>query len=314
MSFTNDCKTELAQLNITSSQEIMSELEALLRLSSELIIRNSKFVISYETSNALVAKRFLEFVKKQYNAETTLQTHQIKKLNQGIHYNVILESQSDVIIEEFNLLGDSINEEQINENEGTRSAYLRGAFLARGSTNDPKNGDYHLEITTSSQSEALLIQRLMNDFSLNAKIVKRRNDYVIYMKEIGSISDFLRIIGANKTAFNLDDLVIKREYKADIQRKMNAEIANEMKTLSAAKKQVHYINTIQYNYDLNKIDPKILLIMKVRLDHKDASLNELIDILEKEYGEHITKSGINHRFIKIKELAKEIENNMKENE
>lgn len=313
MSFTNDCKTELALIQCENAREIMAELEALLRMSSELIIRDGKFVISYETSNAMVAKRFLEFVKKEYNAQTTLQTHQVKKLNQGIHYNVIIESASDVIVEEFNLLGETRNETQIESDDILSKAFLRGSFLARGSTNDPKNGDYHLEITTISQEEALFIQRLMNKFSLNAKIVKRRNDYVIYLKDISSISDFFRIIGASKTAFNIDDLVIKREYKANIQRQMNAEIANEMKTLSAAKKQIHYINTIQYNYDLNKVDPKILLIMKVRLDHKDASLNELIEILEKEYGEHITKSGINHRFIKIKELAKEIEANNKEN-
>jgi len=314
MSFANDCKTELAQLKIGGTTEVIAELEALLRMGSELIIRNGSFTISFETSNALVARRFLNFVKKEYNAQATLLTHQVKKLNQGIHYNVVLESEASTIIEELNLLGDLVNNESIEENEISRRAYLRGSFLARGSLNDPKNGDYHLEITTSSQNDALFIQRLMNSFELNAKIVKRRNDYVIYLKDISSISDFLRIIGASKTAFTLDDLVIKREYKANITRQMNAEIANEMKTLSAAKKQIHYINVIKFNYPLDKLDPKILLIMKVRLEHTDASLTELIDILNNEYGEKITKSGINHRFIKIKELAKEIEQTNKEDE
>jgi DNA-binding protein WhiA len=147
----------------------------------------------------------------------------------------------------------------------------------------------------------------MISYGLNAKIVKRRNDFVIYLKDIEEISDFLRIIGATKTVFDIDNLVIKREYSANIQRQMNAEIANEMKTLSAAKKQIKYIHTIEYNYPLEKLDPKILLVMKVRLENAEASFNELIEILNNKYGEKITKSGLNHRFIKIKELAEQID-------
>ena len=80
-----------------------------------------------------------------------------------------------------------------------------------------------------------------------------------------------------------------------------------MKTLSAAKKQIKYIHTIEYNYPLEKLDPKILLVMKVRLENAEASFNELIEILNNKYGEKITKSGLNHRFIKIKELAEQID-------
>ena len=92
---------------------------------------------------------------------------------------------------------------------------------------------------------------------------------------------------------------------------MNAEIANQMKTLDASKKQIYYIHTIEYNYPLEKLDPRLLLIMKVRLENKEASLTELIEIIERDYHQHITKSGINHRFTKIKELAEEILANQK---
>lgn len=312
MSFAQDCKTEIAQLVLTTNSEMQVELEALLRLSSEIILRNLKFIISFESANAYVARRFLEIVKKLYNAETTLLTHKVQKLNLGTHYNVTIDTSSDVIIKSLNLLGDSINHNTIENDDLLKKAYLRGAFLARGSINDPKNGGYHLEIATTNQDESVFIQRLLVSYSLNAKIIKRRNDYVIYLKDIEEITDILRIIGASKMVFEIENLVIKRDYKANIQRQMNAEIANQMKTLSAAKKQVKYIHTIEYNYPLDKLDPKILLVMKVRLENKDASLNELIDILNNDYGEHITKSGLNHRFIKIKELAEEIEENNKE--
>ena len=83
MSFAQDCKTEIAQLVLTTNSEMQVELEALLRLSSEIILRNLKFIISFESANAYVARRFLEIVKKLYNAETTLLTHKVQKLNLG---------------------------------------------------------------------------------------------------------------------------------------------------------------------------------------------------------------------------------------
>ena len=308
MSFSNDCKTEIAKISVSDSHLIQAELEALIRLSSETIIRDSKFTISFETLNAMVARRYLDFIKKEYNATTTLLTHQIKKLNQGIYYQVIIDSDASLIISDFNVFGDSNNKDEILNGNQTKESYLRGAFLARGSINDPKNGDYHAEISTTSDNDALFIQKVMNEFNLNAKITKRRNDFVIYLKDVTAISDFLRIIGANHQAFALDENVIKREYKASLTRQMNAEIANEMKTLSASKKQIDYINTIQYNIkDLSKIDSSILLVMKVRLDHKDASFKELLEIIESEYGIKMTKSGLNHKFIKIKEMALKIE-------
>ena len=66
------------------------------------------------------------------------------------------------------------------------------------------------------------------------------------------------------------------------------------------------------SYPLEKMDPKILLIMKVRKDHPDSSFKELLEILNNDYGENITKSGLNHRFRKIKEMAEEIRGSKKE--
>jgi DNA-binding protein WhiA len=313
MSFAQECKTEIANVVISDKNQIKVELEALLRLSAEVILRDLKFIVQFESANAMTSRRVLSFIKTLYQSETELNTRQVKKLNQGIHYQVVVLTHNDEIIKDFNLLADNLNKDNINASDDFKKSYLRGAFLARGSINDPLKGDYHLEIATTSQEESLFIQHLMVSFELNAKIVKRRNDFVIYLKDVSEISDFLRIIGASNKVFELDELVIKREYKTNIQRQMNAEIANQIKTLSAAKKQIYYIHTIEYNYPLEKLDPGILMVMKLRLENKEASLTELIEIMEKDYKIHITKSGINHRFMRIKEIAEQILNGNKEN-
>ena len=146
----------------------------------------------------------------------------------------------------------------------------------------------------------------MNHFDLNAKITKRRDNYVIYMKALESIKDFLRIIGSVQSAFKLEEAQIERELHSSVQRKLNIELANDSKTLKSAAEQLKYIRFIEYNYPLEKLDGRILLIMKVRKQNPEASLNELIDILKDKHNEHITKSGLNHRLNRIKELALEL--------
>ncbi|UKI51180.1 MAG: DNA-binding protein WhiA [Clostridium sp.] len=120
----------------------------------------------------------------------------------------------------------------------------------------------------------------------------------LYIKDVNLICDFFKNYWSNrKCFFQIEDAVIKREIHQTVSRNLNCELANETKTFQAAKEQMAYIQYLEYNYPLDKLDPKLLLIMKVRKEHMEASFNELLEILEKnEYGEEMTKSGLNHRF------------------
>lgn len=304
MSYASHVKEELANISELSSSGKMALLEALLRLNGEIQIGHGELGVSFTSSNAAVSRTFLALVKELYKCDVELiqkDTNYLKKLKQ---YIVRITSQSETIVEEFSLMSNiSPNREEILNNEQAMSAYLRGAFLARGSVNDPKTSAYHLEIVTSNEIEAIFIQRLMNYFNLNAKITKRRKDLVVYLKDVQMIKDFLRIIGTVKAVFELEDIIIKRVFASDINRAMNCELANETKTMDAANEQLKYIRYLEYHYPLDKLDSKILMIMKVRKDNPEASFQDLIKIIEDVYGEQITKSGINHRFRKIKEIA-----------
>ena len=61
------------------------------------------------------------------------------------------------------------------------------------------------------------------------------------------------------------------------------------------------------NYLLNgkftNFSPKLLMVMKVRKEHPEHSLSQLLDIIHDEYDPKLTKSGLNHRFRKLKEIA-----------
>ena len=177
-----------------------------------------------------------------------------------------------------------------------KRSYLRGVFLSCGSMNDPKTSRCDLEY-------AEFILGLLNGFHLNAKLLKRDNKYMVYMKEAEKIGDFLRIIGADKATMYYEDIRIYREEKNRTNRLNNCEQANVEKLMETANQQ---IKDIQYLKDKNVfelLDDKVQEVANYRLKYPEVSLLELSEIISIETGNKITKSGLHHRFKKIKDLA-----------
>lgn len=304
MSFALNVKEELCHVSNENAALDFNELNAMLRFGSEISFSNKGLKLSISSTSLPIIRHFLSLLKKFHNVETELESRVIKQFEQKTTYTLYILSNVDVICEEFNIFTPSKNvREEILLDQAKAAAYLRGAFICKGSVNDPANGNYHLEIKVNDEEDTLFIQRLMNVFDLNAKISKRRNHLLVYLKDVNLICDFLRIIGSTSLVFEIENAVIKREITHNITRTVNIELANETKTFAASKEQMKYIHYLEYNYPLDKIDPKLLLIMKVRKENMEASFNELLEILANEYDEVMTKSGLNHRFRKIKEIA-----------
>jgi cell division protein WhiA len=138
------------------------------------------------------------------------------------------------------------------------------------------------------------------------KITKRRNGYIVYLKDAEGISDLIQIMGAQNSVFKFEDIRIKRDFNNSINRIMNCEIANEKKIFIAANEQLEDIDVIEKFIPEHHIDEKIKKVMKLRKDNPEVSLRELTDIYEETYGETISKSGLNHRLVKIKQMAEQI--------
>ncbi|WP_346670905.1 DNA-binding protein WhiA, partial [Faecalicoccus acidiformans] len=177
-------------------------------------------------------------------------------------------------------------------------------FLAGGSINDPKTTNYHLEIATHEEQMAKGIQKLMQRFYLPAKMIVRKNTYVVYLKAGDKIADFLRLCNASQALFDFEDSRIQRDFYNNLKRLDNCELANEMKTLKAAQEQLNYIEVLEKNARKIKISEKIRHVMEIRKRFPEANMNELCEQCYLEYGEIISKSGMKHRLNKIKELAK----------
>ena len=103
-----------------------------------------------------------------------------------------------------------------------------------------------------------------------------------------------------------ENVLITKEIKTNAKRAINLDLANQDKTNDAAQEQLRYIRYLEYNYPLERLDSKILMVMKVRKDNPESSLSELLDVIHDEFDPDLSKSGLNHRFRKIKELAREL--------
>jgi len=136
---------------------------------------------------------------------------------------------------------------------------------------------------------------------LNSKIIQRKDNFVVYIKEGEQIVDLLNIIGAHQALLKLEDIRVLKEVRNNINRLVNCETANLGKTISASMRQIESIKTIQRRMGLNKLPDNLREIAEVRLANPDASLKEIGEMMNPPIG----KSGVNHRFRKLEEIADE---------
>ena len=305
MSFSTDIKNEVARLD-SSKEELISELSAIVRNSAVI---EDKVTIYIENNS--VARRIFKLFKSVYDV-TPVITVRNKYFNNGYSYILVVKDKLREILDDLSVVKDGlfldIPKDYIYSDEDLVRAYLRGLFLVTGSINDPKTSKYHLEFLVDDYDYAEFICDLLNNLNLNSRVIKRDRKYMVYIKEAEKISDFLRIIKSYNAVMYYEDIRIYRDHKNMTNRLNNCEQANMDKIFLTASSQIRDIKKLkEYDaYDL--ADEKIKIVMDYRLKYPEASLSELSEIISKETGHKITKSGLNHRFRKIREMVNNIEN------
>ena len=182
-----------------------------------------------------------------------------------------------------------------------RRAFLRGVYQAAGSMSDPRKS-YHFEIVCASVQAAEQIRDVICGFGLDAKIVKRKKSFVVYLKEGSQIVDILNVMEAHVSLMELENVRILKEMRNSVNRKVNCETANINKTVSAAVKQVEDITYLRDTVGLDHLPDNLVEAALARLENPDATLKELGESLDPPVG----KSGINHRLRKLSEMAEKV--------
>ena len=303
MSYTVSIKEEIVKIK-NSNAESIAELAGYIRNNG--VITNKK--VTMTTENKMVVDHLVDSLKNIYNTNAKVEIIENLNFIKKDLYQITIEENLSKILEKLGIwdkdhkyLG-TVPDYIVGGNEEIR-AYLRGVFEGVGSVNDPKTSRYHMELLISKSKEAVFVQKLLNIFELNAKILGRDKGYMIYIKEAEKISDFLKILGANKAVLYFENVRIYRDQKNKTNRLNNMEQANMDKIIQTATEQLNDIQVIEDNDGVMLLDDKVKETLEYRKKYPEASLKELAEIISLETNKPITKSGLNHRLRKIKDLA-----------
>ena len=294
-----------------SSEEALAELSAIMKVSGTLAFSGSGLSFKMTTENPASARLVFTLLKEHFNIHSKLMVKKSNSLKKNNIYMVVITEEMGVrdLLDKTGILKDidgimSLNyriDNEICSTEEEKKAYIRGAFIGGGSISNPEK-TYHLEFVTHSEEYANDLRDLINTFSLNSKVIQRKNSFIIYIKEGEQIVDLLNIIGAHTSLLEVENIRIMKEMRNNVNRLVNCETANLSKTVNAAVRQVESIKLIQEKIGLKRLPQNLREVAELRLNYPDESLKELGEMLDPPVG----KSGINHRLRKIEKIAEEL--------
>lgn len=310
MSFSSKAKGEICRTSPGKDCCKLTELAALIQTSETIhLYSKGKIKLKIVTENAFIARRVFMLIKSLYNESAEIIVRKNKKLRKNNSYilHIAKPGLARRMLTDAYILDASNNSEiglrqvipaELIKNRCCKKAYLRGAFLGSGSVSNPEKA-YHLEFVARSRVYGESLCALLNDFDLGAKIITRKNNYVIYVKEGENIVDLLSIIGAHTALLNFENIRVYKYMRNNINRLVNCETANLSKTVNASIRQIENINYIKENIGLENISPSLRSIAELRLNYPNASLKELGELTSPPLG----KSGVNHRLRKLEKIV-----------
>ena len=314
MSFTVSIKEEIS--NIKSNEpELIAELSAYIRNNGDFL--NDEVIMT--TENPILVDHIVESLKDICHKEPTVYIIENLNFSKKDLYQISIDCKDDKFLQDLGIIDQNkevlpaVPEYIVGGNAEIRG-YLRGVFLGVGSINDPKTSRYHMELLIREAGESVFVQKLLNLFDLNAKILSRDKGFMIYIKEAEKISDFLKIIGASKAVMYFENVRVYRDKKNNTNRLNNMEQANMDRIIETATSQLEDIQIIEENDGVMLLDDKVKEVLEYRKKYPEASLKELAEIISLETSKSITKSGLNHRLRKIKDLADSFRKMKKEKE
>ena len=309
MSFSGEVKEELARHAGQARHCQIAELAAVLACCAECgEEENGARRLEIRTENSAVVRKCFTLLKKTFNIDTDIFEKTFAAQEKAGIYQFVLTGEDAERV----FLACRLTERygQVSplllKNACCRRSYLRGIYLSIGSMSNPKRS-YHLEFVCVGMPQAEQLCGVLTGFGLEAKITRRKRYHVVYLKEGAGIVDLLNIMEAHVSLMELENLRILKDISNRVNRRVNCEAANIVKTVNAASRQVEDIQLIQERQGLSSLPENLQRTAQLRLERPDATLDELAQMMVPPIG----KSGMNHRLRKLSEIADEIRESMR---
>ncbi|MGI5989816.1 MAG: DNA-binding protein WhiA [Lachnospiraceae bacterium] len=305
MSFSSDVKEELERRSSGAKHCQIAELAGLLAFSGKVRrARGGSWQLLFTTENRSARTAYMELLGKAFAiGEDKLsvekegrRVYTVRLADEALARRVLMAIKW--MDPKTGKIEPVFVHDILIQREDDRKAFLRGAFLAAGSLTDPRK-QYHMEIVCSYAADAKKMTEIFWFFHIDARTVRRKNSTVVYIKEAGQITDALNLMGAVVSQMDLTNVVIYKEVRNEVNRKVNCETANSNKTAVAAVRQIKAIEKIRDTIGLESLTPQLRDIAQARLENPELDLRSLGQTLDPPVG----KSGVNHRLRRLIEIA-----------
>ncbi|MDR3315547.1 MAG: DNA-binding protein WhiA [Coriobacteriales bacterium] len=302
MSFTAEVKDELSRLMPEHMPCRKAELSALIRVQGKL---SGNFRLEITTETAPVARAVVRLIHDVYHLKTEITTRK-SMLHKTYNYLITVPAQIGLedAIRDMGILSDSGLELGVDprliRKPCCSASYLRGAFLSGGFISNPQ-GDFHLELTCGHEALANGLVALLARSNIPARSMKRRGNWIVYSKGAEPILDFLALVGAHSSMLAMENVRVTKSLRNDVNRRLNAEMANQAKSIDAAMEQLRAIRLLVEKRGIDSLPPALRELARLRLSHPDVSLRELGEYAKPP----LSKAAVYHRVRRIDAIAKE---------
>ena len=295
MSFSGKIKEELERVGAPSRHCQLAELAAIYDFcGKETDESDAEMVISSE--NELAVRKFFTLLKKTFNMYKDCRADTPVYAKSGASYRLVISDRADA-----ERIRSAIRMTEDTMRSCCRRAYIRGAFLAVGSVSDPSKS-YHLEIVCRDERQAHFLAGLLDSFDITAKMIRRKNYHVLYVKDGSVIVETLNVMGAHVALMDFENTRILKEISNSVNRKVNCETANIGKTVNAAQRQIDDIRYLMSIDAFDELPAELKEKAELRVSHREATLQELGELSTPPLG----KSGVNHRLRKLSRIAQDL--------
>jgi DNA-binding protein WhiA len=302
LSFSSEVKEELARTVPRKRCCRHAEILGLLKACGSLRLGRDGHSVALEAESAPVARKAFRYMKQLYGVQAQILVRRRRRLRNTNVY-MVRTSDAEVVDDLVTNLGLNGPEygQMLSSPQFIRCcsrAFLRGYFLGAGFIAPPGKG-HHLELGVSDREEAEQIASLLDRHGIQAKISRRRSGHIVYLKHAPGIVDFLNLTGAHTALLAYENVRAYKTVRSRVNRLVNMDNANLTKVVEASLRQLEDIDLIDRTQGLDSLPDNLASVARLRLQHPDATLEELGQLAQPRVG----KSGTNHRMRKIAEIA-----------
>lgn len=176
-------------------------------------------------------------------------------------------------------------------------------FLSCGVMSDPSTGRYRLAFAPYSDNAIPLMMRLFANGGLVPGQSLHQGKRHLIFSNGEDISRFLLLCGAHHALLKFEEKRSEREVLGQVNRLVNFDEANASRRAQSISDQLQAIDTIERLRGLDSLSPALAEAAKARLENRGASLEELGAGMSPP----VSKSGMSHRFTKLRALARLLE-------